>query len=66
MIELDVAKRRLHLDVSDAVLAARRLKWKAPKPPLNRGYYKLYVDHVNQANDGVDFDFLVALDRAKN
>jgi dihydroxy-acid dehydratase len=59
MIELDVAKRRLHLDVSDEVLAARRLKWKAPKPPLNRGYYKLYVDHVNQANDGVDFDFLV-------
>ena len=59
MIELDVAKRRLHLDVNDEVLAARRLKWKAPKPPLNRGYYKLYVDHVNQANDGVDFDFLV-------
>jgi dihydroxy-acid dehydratase len=59
MIELDVKKRRLHLDVSDEILAERRLKWKAPKPPLNRGYYKLYVDHVNQANDGVDFDFLV-------
>jgi dihydroxy-acid dehydratase len=59
MIELDVKKRRLHLDVSDEILAQRRLKWKAPKPPMNRGYYKLYVDHVNQANDGVDFDFLV-------
>ena len=59
MIELDVKKRRLHLDVSDEILAQRRLKWKAPKPPMNRGYYKLYVDHVNQANDGVDLDFLV-------
>jgi dihydroxy-acid dehydratase len=59
MIELDVAKRRLHLDVSDEILAARKEKWKAPEPPMNRGYYKLYVDHVNQANDGVDLDFLV-------
>jgi dihydroxy-acid dehydratase len=59
MIELDVVKRRLHLDVSDEILAARKEKWKAPEPPMNRGYYKLYVDHVNQANDGVDLDFLV-------
>ena len=59
MIELDVAKRKLHLDVSEEILAKRRAKWVAPKPPLDRGYYKLYVDHVNQANDGVDFDFLV-------
>ncbi len=59
MIELDVQARRLHLDVSEEVLAARRAKWQPPRQPLNRGYYKLYVDHVNQANDGADFDFLV-------
>jgi dihydroxy-acid dehydratase len=59
IIELDVEKRKLHLHVSDAVLAKRRAAWKAPKPHADRGYVKLYVDHVNQANDGADLDFLV-------
>ena len=59
IVELDVAKRKLHLHVSDAELALRRKKWKAPKPPMQRGYYKLYVDHVLQANKGADLDFLV-------
>jgi dihydroxy-acid dehydratase len=59
LIELDVAKRRLHLHVSDEELARRRAQWKPPKPPLARGYWKLYVEHVNQANEGADFDFLV-------
>lgn len=59
MIELDVRQRRLHLDVSDAELAKRRSHWRPPTPPLNRGYYKLYIDHVNQANEGADLDFLV-------
>ncbi len=59
MIELDVARRRLHLDVSEEELARRRKKWKAPKAPMARGYTKLYVDHVLQANDGADLDFLV-------
>jgi len=59
LIELDVAKRKLHLHVSEKELAARRKAWKPPKPPLNRGYWKLYVDHVNQASDGCDLDFLV-------
>jgi dihydroxy-acid dehydratase len=58
-IELDVAARRLHLDVSDDELARRRAEWKAPAPLSNRGYSKLYVEHVMQANRGVDFDFLV-------
>jgi dihydroxy-acid dehydratase len=58
MIELDVAARRLHLDVSDAELAKRRAAWVAPEPP-RRGYYKLYVEHVQQANKGADLDFLV-------
>jgi len=58
-IELDVAKRRLHLHVSDAELAKRRAKWKPPVPPMTRGYTRLYVDHVNQASEGADLDFLV-------
>jgi len=58
-IELDVVQRKLHLHVSDAELAKRRAAWKAPEAALTRGYWKLYVDHVNQASDGADLDFLV-------
>jgi dihydroxy-acid dehydratase len=65
MIELDVAKRRLHLDVSERELARRRKKWKAPKAPMTRGYTRLYVDHVLQANQGADLDFLVGASGAK-
>jgi L-arabonate dehydrase len=59
LIELDVERRKLHLHVDDAELAERRKKWKPPKPAMTRGYWKLYVDHVNQASDGCDLDFLV-------
>ena len=59
MITLDVAARRLHLHVDDAELAARLKEWQAPEPPLSSGYWRLYVDHVLQADQGVDFDFLV-------
>jgi dihydroxy-acid dehydratase len=58
MIELDVENRRLHLDVSDDELARRRAAWTPPDPP-KRGWYRLYVDHVLQANEGADLDFLV-------
>jgi L-arabonate dehydrase len=44
--------------VSDAELARRKSEWKAPETP-KRGYYKLYVDHVQQADKGADLDFLV-------
>jgi dihydroxy-acid dehydratase len=57
MIDLDVPARRLHLDVSDAELARRRAAWRAPDAPA-RGYYKLYVEHVQQADKGADLDFL--------
>src|SRR5690349_2588225 len=57
-IELDVGKRRLELLVPEKELAARRKGWKAPRPPLERGYWRLYFDHVLQANDGADLDFL--------
>ncbi len=58
MIELDVAGRRLHMEVTDEELARRRLKWKPPVHP-SRGYQKIYVDHVQQAHLGADLDFLV-------
>jgi len=59
MIELDVAARRLHLDVPEAELARRRAAWKPPQPPFERGYYQLYHQHVLQADRGADLDFLV-------
>ena len=59
LIELDVARGKLHLHVSDDELAQRRKKWQPPKSPMTRGYVKLYVDHVNQANEGADLDFLI-------
>jgi len=58
MIELDVVARRLHLEVSDEEIARRLASWKAPTPP-SRGWYKLYVEHVQQAHLGADLDFLV-------
>jgi dihydroxy-acid dehydratase len=59
MIELDVEARRLHLDVSDEELERRRAAWTAPPPASETGYVRLYVDHVQQADRGADFDFLV-------
>jgi len=59
MIELDVEKRRLHLDVSDAELAQRRQAWKPTPASYDRGYARLYVEHVMQAHQGADLDFLV-------
>jgi dihydroxy-acid dehydratase len=59
LVELNVPQRKLHLHVSDEELARRRADWKAPEPPLSSGYWKLYVDHVLQADEGADLDFLV-------
>ncbi len=59
MIELDVPNRRLELKISDEELNQRLSECKAPPPPLDSGYWKLYVDHVLQADEGVDLDFLV-------
>jgi len=58
-IELDVPARRLHLDVSDEELALRRESWEPPKQTRKGGYQQLYVDHVMQADQGADLDFLV-------
>jgi dihydroxy-acid dehydratase len=58
-IELDVPRRRVHLDISDDELAARMASWQRPAPPLGSGYWKLYVDTVLQADQGADLSFLV-------
>ncbi|MBT4498384.1 MAG: dihydroxy-acid dehydratase [Gemmatimonadetes bacterium] len=59
MVELDVEARRLHLDVEEDELKRRREAWKPPEPRETRSYVKIYVDHVLQADRGVDLDFLV-------
>jgi dihydroxyacid dehydratase/phosphogluconate dehydratase len=59
MIELDVAGRRLHLDIPDTELARRSAAWTPPQLPADGGYQRLYVDHVLQADRGCDMDFLV-------
>jgi L-arabonate dehydrase len=58
MITLDVPHREVRLEVDDATLAARRAKW-TPPPSPERGWVKLYVEHVQQADKGADLDFLV-------
>ncbi|HKJ95879.1 MAG TPA: IlvD/Edd family dehydratase [Gammaproteobacteria bacterium] len=58
MITLDVAGRGLTLEVDDAELARRRDAWQGPPTPA-RGWSRFYVDHVLQADRGVDLDFLV-------
>ncbi len=59
LITLDVPARKLHLHVDDAELERRRAAWQPPEPPLKSGYWKLYIDHVLQADEGADLDFLV-------
>ena len=58
LIELNVEARRLHLQVSDEELARRRASWKPPVQTFKRGFTRLYQEHVSQANEGCDFDFL--------
>jgi L-arabonate dehydrase len=59
MIELNVPERRVQLLVSDEELRARLADWQPPEPPLKSGYWRLYTDHVLQADEGADLDFLV-------
>ena len=58
MIEVDAQARRLHLDVSDAEMAARAKNFKQPAPRLPRGYGAMFAAHIQQADLGCDFDFL--------
>jgi dihydroxy-acid dehydratase len=57
-IEVDVAQRRLHLHVSDEELAGRRAAWVPLPPRYERGYGRMFQEHIGQADSGCDFDFL--------
>ncbi|MEB4614563.1 IlvD/Edd family dehydratase [Leucobacter sp. M11] len=58
-ITLDVAGRRLHVEITDVEMAARRERWQAPAPRADRGWTRLYTEHVTQADTGADLDFLI-------
>jgi dihydroxy-acid dehydratase len=58
VIELDIPGRRLSLQVSDEELERRRAAWRKPPARYGRGYGRLFSEHVSQANEGCDFDFL--------
>lgn len=58
MIEIDVAARRIHLDVPDAEIARRLADWTCPEEPPESGYARMFYDHVEGADTGADFDFL--------
>jgi L-arabonate dehydrase len=58
MVTLDVPARQVRLDIDDNTLAERRAHWK-PCPLPERGWLRLYIEHVLQANQGADLDFLV-------
>jgi dihydroxy-acid dehydratase len=60
-IVLDVAQRKLELAVSREEIERRLATFQAPQRHYDRGYGRLFLDHVTQANLGCDFDFLVAL-----
>ncbi len=59
LIEVDVNNGKLHLDVSDKIIAERLESYKPILPDIKGGYQKMYVDHVMQADKGADLDFLV-------
>jgi dihydroxy-acid dehydratase len=58
LIELDVPARKLNVLISDAEMAKRKAAWVAPAPKFERGFGKLYLQHIQQADKGCDFDFL--------
>jgi dihydroxy-acid dehydratase len=58
LIELDVERRRLDVRLEPDELARRRAAWQAPAPRFSRGYGRMFAEHIQQANDGCDFDFL--------
>jgi dihydroxy-acid dehydratase len=58
IVDLDVAKRQLNMRVSDEELARRRKAWKPREGIYPRGYGKLFMQHITQAHQGCDFDFL--------
>ena len=64
-IELDVPRRRLELLITDAELNNRLAAWRPPAPHYERGYGKMFLEHVLQAHEGCDFDFLRGASRGE-
>jgi dihydroxyacid dehydratase/phosphogluconate dehydratase len=60
-IELDVHGRRLELLVPDAEIKQRLSGWHAPAPHFERGYGRMFLEHILQAHEGCDFDYLRAV-----
>ena len=57
-ITVDVSKRKIHLHVSDEEIARRVKEWTPPPRNYPRGYYRMFAQHVKQAHEGCDFDYL--------
>ncbi len=64
LIEVSIDQRKLHLEISNEELAARREGWKPLPPRHSRGYGRLYADEITQANEGCDFRFMHAGENA--
>ncbi|QGY33052.1 L-arabinonate dehydratase [Pantoea cypripedii] len=62
LIELSVQKRQLNLLITEEEMAARRELWIKPAPRYPRGYGRMFTEHVSQADDGCDFDYLLTID----
>ncbi|HEY8612758.1 MAG TPA: L-arabinonate dehydratase [Roseomonas sp.] len=58
IVTVDVDARSINMEVSEEELARRRAEWKAPEPRFERGYGWVFSKHIQQANEGCDFDFL--------
>ena len=58
VIEVNVTERKIEVHLSSEELEARKAAWKPPRTRYPRSYTKMYTEHVTQANDGCDFDFL--------
>jgi len=58
MISVDVPTRSIRLEVSDEELAKRIAQWTAPERRYERGYGWMFSKHIQQSNEGCDFDFL--------
>ncbi|MBJ7503780.1 MAG: dihydroxy-acid dehydratase, partial [Polynucleobacter sp.] len=58
LIELDVPARKLNVLITDAEMAKRKATGVAPAPKFERGFGKIYLQHIQQAHEGCDFDFL--------
>lgn len=58
LISIDVSARSIHLEISDEELEQRRADWEQPPPRFQRGYGWMYSNHIQQADQGCDFDYL--------